>query len=323
MRGIKLVAVVLVVGLAAATPVMGQQDWPTRSVRVVIPGLPGSGTDTIARLFTAALTESLKQSFIVENRAGGGTNIATEAVAKSAPDGYTLLLAPTTTLVVNASLYKTLPFRAERDFVPVARTVTGLFVFIAHPSLPAYTPSDLAGLGKSQSGKLSFASAGMGSAPYLAVRMLEEATGARFLHVPYKSMGQALPDLFSGRISFVFVDLGSALPHIKAGKVRALATTQKTPLLPSTPSLAEAGYPNIDAATSFSMFAPTGTPARIVNRLAGEIRRAMQAPALAAQLEALAMVLTFDTPEEFATSLKKEFDAWALFIRTHGIVLEQ
>lgn len=323
MRKIQRVAYALLLGLAAALPATGQEAWPTRAVRIVVPASPGAGTDTFARLLAEALAASLRQPFIVENKPGAGLNIGAETVAKSAPDGYTLLLSPTGVLVVNPSIYRNLPFRAERDFIPVARAVTGLFVFVAHPSVPANTLADLAAIGKSQPGKLSFGAVGMGTMTYLAVRMLEEATGARFLYVPYKGMGQAYPDLFGGQINFVFVDLGSALPHIKGGKVRALAATRKTPLLPSTLSLAEAGFPNIEAtAASFSMFAPAGTPARIVQRLADEIRRAMQAPALAAKLDALALVPVFDTPEEFAAGLKKESEAWATFIRRHGIALD-
>ncbi len=323
MRAILCVGAAITASLLAAMPAGAQDDWPNRPVKIVLPATPGAGTDLFARLLADALGATLKQQFLVENKPGAGGNIAAVSVARSAPDGYTLLVSPTGVIAVNPVLYKNPPFITERDFIPVARGVTGPFVFVVHPAAPANTLAELAALGRSQPGKFSFGAVGIGSLTYLAVRLLEDASGARFLFVPYKGMGQAYQDLFSGQINFAHVDVSSALAHIKAGKVRALATSQKTPLLPATPSVAEAGFPGVEVTNSFSVLAPAGTHPAVVGRLVGEIRRALQSPALAARLEAQALTPVLDTPQEFAESLKKESDAWAEFIRRTGIVLEQ
>jgi len=323
MRKVFWLVAALAAGLLPAMPACAQEDWPVRPVTIVIPATPGAGTDLFARLLADTLSASLKQQFLVENKAGAGGNIAAVSVARSAPTGYTLLVSPTGVVAVNPSLYKNPPFDTQRDFVPIARGVTAPFVFLAHPALPANTLAELVALGKSQPGKITFGAVGMGSLTYLAVRLLEEASGARFLFVPYKGMGQAYQDLLSGQINFVHVDVGSALGHIKAGKAKPLATSQKTALLPGTPSVAEAGFANVEVTNSFSVLAPAGTPPAVVSRLARQIRRAMQSPAFAARLEAQALTPVLDTPQEFAASLRKESDAWAEFIRRTGIVLEQ
>jgi len=176
----------------------------------------------------------------------------------------------------------------------------------------------LIALGKSDPGKFAYGSAGTGSPTYLGVRMLEESTGAKFVHVPYKGVGAAYADLLGGQVQFLFPDVASAISHLKAGKLRALAVTQTTPLLPGVPTLAEAGFP-IDVITSFSVVAPAGTPGPVLHRIAAEIGRAMRSKPVAEKLEAQALVPVFDTPEQFAASLKKERDGWADFIRRHAI----
>jgi tripartite-type tricarboxylate transporter receptor subunit TctC len=195
-------------------------------------------------------------------------------------------------------------------------------VICVHPSLAVKTLGELVALGKREPGKIPFASAGTGSPTYLGVRMLEEMSGARFVHVPYKGVGQAYKDLLGGDIKFMFPDVASVLPHIRAGKVVVLAVNQRTPLLPGVPTLAEAGFP-VEVFTSFSVVAPAGTPRAIVQRMSSEIARAMKSPALGEKLQAQALVPVFDTPEEFAADLKKERDGWAAFIRRNGIAQEE
>jgi tripartite-type tricarboxylate transporter receptor subunit TctC len=225
-------------------------------------------------------------------------------------------------LTVNPGLYKKLPYDAERDFSPVTRGVIAPQVICVHPSLQVKTLSDLMALGKREPGKIAFASAGTGSPTYLGVRMLEEASGARFVHVPYKGVGQAYKDLLGGDIKFMFPDVASVLPHIRSGKVIALAVNQRTDLLPGVPTLAEAGFP-VEVFTSFSVVAPAGTPRAIVERISSEIAKAMKSPALSEKLQAQALVPVFDTPGRFAADLKKERDGWAAFIRRNGIVQEE
>jgi len=299
-----------------------QEAWPARPVKFIVPSSPGGGTDVYARILAQALAESLKQQFIVDNRPGASGNIGAAAAAKSAADGYTFLVSANPALAVNPSLYRELPYNAERDFTPVTRGVMAPMAMVVHPSVPAKTLAELVALGKTAPGKLAYGSAGTGSPTFLGVRMLEEGTGARFTHVPYKGVGAAYADLLGGQVQFLFPDVASAISHLQAGKLRALAVTQSTALLPGTPTFAEAGFP-LEVITSFSVVAPAGTPAPIVQRIAAEIGRAMRSRPVAEKLEAQVLVPVFDTPEQFAASLKRERDGWADFIRRNGIQPDQ
>jgi tripartite-type tricarboxylate transporter receptor subunit TctC len=305
-----------------AFPATAQDAWPVRPVRLVVPSSPGGGTDVYARILALALSESLKQQFIVDNKPGASGNIGADAVAKAAPDGYTFLVSANPALTVNPSLYKNLPYNAERDLAPVTRGVMAPMVIVANASLGAKTMGELVAMGKRQPGALAYGSAGTGSPTFLGVRMLEEVTGARYTHVPYKGVGQAYQDLLGGQIKFMFPDVASAIGHIRSGKVVPLAVTQRTALLPGVPTLAEAGIV-IDVFTSFSVAAPAGTPPAIVQRLSTEIARAEKSPAIAGKLDAQVLVPVFDTPEQFAASLKKERDGWAAFIRRNDIKQEE
>ena len=320
--------IALLLALPAATapaqdPSTGSgQAWPTRSVRLVVPSSPGGGTDLYARLLAQGLAEGLKQQFIVDNRPGASGNIGAEIAAKAVPDGYTFLISANPALVINPSLYKNLPYNAERDFTPVARGVISPLVFASHPSVPVKTLPALAALGKREPGKLPYGSAGAGSATNLVVKLVEEATGARFVHVPYKGIGQAVQGLLRGEITFMASDVGPVLPHIRSGRVLALAVTERTPQLPGTPTLAEAGYPKIKAYASFMVVAPAGTPPAIVQRLSTEIIRVMKSPAIRERLDGQGFIPVFDTPDAFAASLKKERAMWADVIRRNNIVAD-
>lgn len=221
-----------------SAPAAAQEPWPARPVKLTVPSSPGGGTDLYARLLTQALTEALKQQFIVENRPGASGNIGAAAAARALPDGYTFLVSANPALTINPSLYKNLPYDVERDFVPVARGVLAPMVIVAHPATPARSLAELIDQGRREPEKLSYGSAGTGSPTYLGVRMLEEKTGARFLHVPYKGVGPAYQDLLSGQIKFLMPDLASALSHIRAGKIIPLAVDQRTALLPNVPTFA-------------------------------------------------------------------------------------
>jgi tripartite-type tricarboxylate transporter receptor subunit TctC len=322
MKRILLAFAAAVIPVLVSVPVQAQDSWPSKPVRFIVPSSPGGGTDLYARILAQALGESLKQQFIVDNRPGASGNIGAAVAAKSAPDGYTFLVSANPALTVNPSLYKNLPYNVERDFTPVTRGVVGPMVFAAHPSLGANSMAELVALGKTEPGKLPFGSAGTGSPTYLGVRMLEENTGARFIHVPYKGVGPAYQDLLGGQLKFMLPDLASAISHIRAGKLKAIAVSHSTPLLPGVPTFAEAGFP-LEVITSFSVVAPSGTPAPIVQRISSEISRAMRIPAVAEKLNAQALVPVFDTPEEFAGTLKRERERWAAFIRRNSIEPDQ
>ena len=256
------------------------------------------------------------------NRPGASGNIGAEIAAKAPPDGYTFLVSAQPAIVINPSLYRNLPYNAERDFAPVARGVSSPLVFASHPSVPVKSLSALIALGKREPGKLPYGSAGAGSALNLVVKMVEEASGARFLHVPYKGIGPALQALLSGEIAFVASDIGAVLPHIRSGRVLGLAVTERTPLLPGTPTLAAAGYPDIRASAGFMVVAPAGTPAAIVQRMSAEINRVMKSPAIGEKLEAQGFIPVFDTPETFTATLKQERQMWGDVIRRNRIVAE-
>ena len=294
------------------------QEWPNKPVRFIVPSSPGGGTDIYARLLAQGLGEALKQQFIIENRPGASGSVGAQAAAKSAPDGYTFMVTANPALSINPALYPNLPYDAERDFAPITRGVMAPMVFVATPSLPAKSLGDLVAMGKGQPGKVAFASAGTGTPVFLGVKMLEEKTGASYTHVPYKGVGAAYGDLLGGQVQFMFPDVASAISHLKAGKLRALAVSQRIPQLEGVPTFAEAGFP-LDIITSFSVAAPAGTPAPVLQRMSAEIARAMRSPAIAEKLAAQVLLPVFDTPDEFRASIKAERDGWVAFIKRNNI----
>jgi|SRR5688572_12773139 len=307
----------LVLLVLLAAPAAFAQEWPNRPVRIVVPSSPGGGTDVYARLLAQALGESLKQQFVVENRPGASGNIGAAAVAKAVPDGYTFLVSANPALSVNPNLYKNLPYNAERELAPVTRGVMAPMVVVVNPAVKAASVSELIQLSK-KGEKLAYGSAGTGSPTFLGVRMLEEQARVKFTHVPYKGVGAGYADLLGGQIQFMFPDVASAIGHIRAGKLRAIAVNQATPLLPGVPTLAQAGFP-LDVFTSFSVVAPAGTPEPVITRLGSEIARAMRSGPVAEKLAAQALMPVFDTPAEFGASLQNERDGWAAFIYRNNI----
>ena len=316
--------IIICAALFALTHITSQaQDgWPSKPVKVVVPSSPGGGTDTYARIIAQALSESTKQQFVIDNRPGASGGIGAQAVAKAAPDGYTILLSANAAIAINPALYKNLPFDADKDFAPVTRGVMAPMVIAAFPGAGYKSLADLVAAGKREPNTIAYGSAGSGSPPYLGVRMLEEASGAKFIHVPYKGVGPAYVDLIAGRIKFIFTDLATVQQHIAAGKVAALAVNQRTALLPNVPSIAEAGWPKVAIFTSFSVLAPAGTAAEVVQKLAAHIAAAMKSPAVAEKLTAQALVPVFDTPEQFAASLTQERAQWNAFVQRNNITPE-
>ena len=304
-------------GLAQA-----QADWPTKPVTVVVPSSAGGGTDTYGRILAQALTEQLKQSFIIDNKPGASGAIGATVVAQAAADGYTMLVASNSSLGINPALYKTLTYDVARDFAPVTRGVIAPMVIVAHPSAQLKTMAELVERGKREPTKLFYGTAGVGSPLYIGVRMLEEATGARFSHVPYKGVAPAYQDLLAGRLQFMLTDLASVRQFIDGGKLLALSITDKSALLPAVPTFSEAGFPGIKAFTAFSVLVPAKVPPALVRRMAAEIAKAMKNPATATKLEQQALLPVFDTPEQCAASLKEEQANWGAFIRQHNILPE-
>ena len=303
-------------------PAAAQETWPSRTVRFVVPSSPGGGTDTYARFLAQGLGDALKQQFVVDNRPGGGGNIGAEIAARAAPDGYTFLVSSSPALVVNPSLFRNLPYSAERDFTPVARGVVSPLVIASHPSVPVKTLAALVALGKREAGSLSYGSPGVGSTSNLVVKMLEEAGKVRFLHVPYKGASQAALGLLRGEVAFMVTDISTALAPVQSKRVVPLAASHRSPHIPGTPTYAEAGFPSVDAAPSYSIVAPAGTPPAIIQRMSVEITDLMKTPAFRERLDARAMIPVFDTPEAFAAVLKQERAKYAELIRRNKITVE-
>ena len=300
-------------------PVRAQTVWPARPVRVIVPSSPGGGTDAFGRILAQALSEQTGQSFVVDNKPGASGNIGADLAAKAEPDGYTLLVASNSSLGINPVLLKTMPFDIERDLAPITRGVMAPMVVVVSPATGWKTLRDMVEAGRRDPAKAFYGSAGVGSPVYMGVRMIEEVTGARFTHVPYKGVAPAYQDLLGGRLQFMFTDLASIDQHIKAGKVLPLAVNQKTPLLPEVPTLAEAGYPGVRAWTSFSVMAPARVPPAVIRRVGEEVGKALRNPAVAQRLEQQALIPVHDTPEEFAAELRKERQHWGEFIRRNNI----
>ena len=312
------------VALALSAPwAVAQEAWPARTVRIIVPSSPGGGTDTYGRILAQALSEQLKQTVVVENKPGASGNIGADLAAKSEPDGYTFLVASNSSLAINPGLYKTMPFDIERDLTPVTRGVMAPMVLVATAASGVKTFGELIALGKRDPGGVFYGSAGVGSPPYIGVRMIEEAVGARFSHVPYKGVAPAYQDLLSGRLTFMLTDLATVLQHIQSGRVVPLAVNQKTRLLPQTKTLAELGHPELEFWTSFSVMAPAKVSPAIIARLNAEVGRAMKTPAVAKRLDEQALEPVFDTPAEVAASLRKERELWRTFIQRQGITPEQ
>jgi tripartite-type tricarboxylate transporter receptor subunit TctC len=300
-----------------------QDHWPARPIKFVVPSSPSGGTDLYARLLAQALGEPLRQQIVVENRPGGGGNIGALAVAKAPPDGYTFLVSGNPSLVINPALYKDLPYDAERDFAPVARGVVNPLVLCVLPEVPARSVGELAALGRREPETLPFGSAGSTTATYFGVRLLEEASGARYIHVPYKGSGQAYQALLGGQVKFMMPDIGSAMPHIRSGRLIPLAVTYPTKMLPGVPTMSEAGYPDSDVNAVFSVVAPAATPGGIVLHMNAAIAAAMKAPWLAQKLEEASFIPVFETPEEFAATLRRDRAKWAAIVRRLAISAER
>lgn len=295
------------------------QAYPSRPVRIVIPLSPGGTTDVPGRIIAQRLSEALGQQFFVENRAGAGGTIGADYVAKSKPDGYTLLLTATPH-VITANLYKNLPYNALTDFAPVTRIASGPYVLTVHPSLGVNSVSELIALAKAQPGKIDYASSGNGSAQHLVGALFAHMAGIQLTHVPYKGSGPAQQDLVAGIVKVGFPGTPIVIPHVKVGRLKALGvtTTQRSPQMLGVPTIAEAGVPGYEALVWVGMLAPAGTPHDIVAKLNGEIGRLLRAPDVEQLLASSGVDPTPTTPEEFGAYLKSEYDKWGKVVRDSG-----
>lgn len=320
-RALRLLA--LAAGAALAPWPAGAQSpeaWPARPLRFILPFPPGGGTDILGRLIAERLTANLGQPVVTENRGGAGGNVGAEAAAKSAPDGYTIVLvAPS--LAISPSLYSKLNYDPVKDFAPVSLVATVPNVMITNPAVPAGTLAEFIRLAKSRPGEMNFGSGGSGTSNHLAGELFNIVAGVKLVHVPYKGVNLAMNDVLSGRIQLAVIGIPAAAPHIKAGKLRALAliAPRRSPVLPDVPTVAEAGLPKFEVTTWYGVLAPAGTPKAIVLRLNAELARTMHAPELKERFDALATDPVTSTPEEFAALIKREIAKWGEVVREAGL----
>ena len=300
------------------------QTYPVKPLRIVVPQAPGGGNDTIARMIGARLSQSLKQQVVVDNRAGAGGLIAAEHVAKSAPDGYTLLLGNVATLTIIPNVQKNVPYDPFRDFEPVSLIASAPLLVVVHPSLPVTSVKQLVALAKAKPGQLNYASNGIGSSTHLATELFKVMTGTHMTHVPYKGLSPATTDLLSGQVQVMFSSAVAMLPHVKSGRMRALAMTgaKRSKAIPDIPTVAEAGVRDYEAGSWYGILAPARTDRAIVDALAREISNAVQSQELQERLNNEAVIPVGSTPAQFAAHIKNEHARVAQVVKSSGARFE-
>ena len=314
---------VLFAALSAVASPADAQTYPVKTVRIIVPFPAGAGADTTTRLFAPKLAEALGQQFIVDNRAGAAGNIGAQAAARAAPDGYTLLIAPAS-LASSPSLYKNLGFDLARDFDGVALLAAAPFVLAVHPSVPAKSVRELIALAKAHPGRLTFASTGVGGTNHLAAELFKSMARIDILHVPYKGTATAIPDLIGGQVAMMFTSTVSSLPHVRAGRLRALGITSAKRSLAAKelPTIAESGLPGYESGTWFALLAPAGTPREILTRVNTTIAKIAQMPEIRDRLLARGAEPLGGTPGEVEAFVRSEIAKLGKIIRASGLRAE-
>jgi tripartite-type tricarboxylate transporter receptor subunit TctC len=315
MRGVVLLLAALCCAQAAA-----QTAYPTRSVRFIVPSAPGGGTDIIARAIAIKLSEAFGQQFVVDNRPGAGQMIGIELAARSQPDGHTILMTAST-LAINPVMYKKVPYDPVKDFAPITQAASLPNVVVVHPSLHVKSVAELVAYAKQHPGQLNFASAGIGTSPQMSIELLKSMAGIDMVHVPYKGTAPGVVDLLAGQVLVMAPNVLTALPHIKAGKMRALAVTssKRSEALPDVPTVAEAGLAGYDSTQWYGVLAPAGTSRAIILRLHDAIVRALGDPEVGKRLAADGAEPVGSSPEGFAAFIKSEGEKWAKVAQAAGI----
>jgi tripartite-type tricarboxylate transporter receptor subunit TctC len=299
------------------------QSYPNKPVRVVVPYPPGGPTDIVARVLFQQVSEATGQQFLVDNRAGAGGNIGAEMVAKSPSDGYTLLIG-TTAHAINMSLFKNLSYDVQKDFAPVSLLTQGPLVLVAHPQFPANSIKEVIELAKSKSGGLNFASSGNGQSTHLSAELFNTMAGIKMSHVPYKGSAPALTDVMSGQVDVMFDTTLSAMPFVKAGKLKALGLTSpvRSSAAPDVPTIAESGLPGYEVFAWNGVFVPAGTPKAIIQQLNDQIRKAMLLPQVKDKFSAQGFAASWNSPENFGVFVKNEVDKWSRTVKASGATLD-
>ena len=296
------------------------QDYPNRPVRWIVPFAPSGPTDLMSRAVAEKLTQRLGQQFVVDNRSGAGGNIGAEVVAKSAPDGYTLMIGHVGTHAVNVTLYPKIGFDPVRDFTPITLIATLPLALVVHPAVPAKDVKELIAHARARPGQLNFASAGNGGPTHLTGELLKASAGIDIVHVPYKGNAAALLDLIAGRVHIMFSNMLTAMPHVRAGKLRAIgvSSARRSPHAPELPTVAESGVPGFSSVPWYGALGPAGLPRAIVSKLNGEIARALAQPDMQERFVAQGVDLQSSSPEQFASLIQSEVVKWRKVVRDAG-----
>ena len=316
-------AIALMLLLAAPGAFAAEAQYPTRPVRLVVPFAVGGGVDLVARLIAPKLTESMGQTWVVDNRGGAAGNLGADIVARAQPDGYTVVAALNTQLTANPFLYK-LSFDVQKDLQPVTMLVTAEHILIVHPSVPAKSLPEFLAYAKQKAGALNYGSAGVGSSIHLAAELLKWRTGIQMTHVAFKGAGPTITAMLAGEVQVLAGTVASAIQFIKAGRLRALATlsAKRSKVLPELPTVAESGYPGFEADAWYALLVPAGTPQTIVQRIRNDTLKAMQQPDVQQGLARAGLDLATSTPAELAARIKSETATYAKLIKEAGIRAE-
>jgi tripartite-type tricarboxylate transporter receptor subunit TctC len=305
---------------APAGESVAQANYPNRPVRVIVPSSPGGGTDILTRLLTPQLTERLGQQVVVDNRPGAGSIIGNEIVARSPPDGYTLLMG-ISTLAILPSMHTKLSYDALRDLSPITQAISAPNILLVHPSLPVKSVKELIALAQKHPGELNFASAGLGTNPHLSMELFLSMAKIKMVHIPYKGLGPAMVDLLAGHVVVATATMLTGLPHVKSGRLRGLGVTgaRRSSVLPDLPTVAEAGVPGYEVVQWYGLLAPAHTPVEIIGKLHAAMASALQTPAIKEKLAADGTEAVGNTPEDFARFIRAETNKWARVAREAGI----
>jgi tripartite-type tricarboxylate transporter receptor subunit TctC len=310
--------------LLLCSAAVSAQTWPTKPVTIVVPWPPGGPSDIAARPMAKGLSDALGQTFLVENKGGAGGNLGTASVTKAAPDGYTLLITSSAPIVINPSLYKRMPFDPQKDLIPITNLIRVPLVLVAHPSVPANTLKELVAYINAQGGKFSYASAGNGTPQHMTGELFKSVAKLDMIHVPYKGSAPAINDLLGGHVPIMFDSMVAITPHIKSGKVKAIAisSAKRSPQFPDVPTFAESGYPQVESYAWYGFFAPAGTPKELVAKINAEALKAMKTPEFQRTLADTGSDFVGDTPENFKAFVEAESQKWSKVVKLSGATVD-
>jgi len=307
-------------GVVACAGAVHAQSYPSKSIRYVVPYAPGGSTDIVARVLALKLSEAMGQQVVVDNRPGAGGAIGADIVAKSPPDGYTMVTAVTSIMAINQFLYRKLPYDPEKDFAPVTQVGSLPLILVIHPSLPAKNVREFIAIAKAKPGQLNYGSSGVGTATHMTTELFKAMAGVDLVHIPYKGSGQVMGDVIGGQLALIFDQIVSSLPHVQGGKLRMLAITsaKRFPSLPDLPTIAESGVPGYESISWAGVAVPAGTPKEIVARLHAEIVKVLAMPDIRERFLRDGIETIGSTPEQFSEHIRRERIKWAKVVKDSG-----